>query len=58
VDGFFVALELKRKKMKASKLQEFYLKRVTDSGGVALVAYPENWEEVKEVLMKFANRRD
>lgn len=50
VRGHFVALEVKSSTGKTSKLQDYNLKKINDSGGVALVVNPENWEEVKTYL--------
>lgn len=47
VNGVFVAIELKRAKSeKPDELQRWNMKKIISSGGVALLAYPENWDEV------------
>jgi hypothetical protein len=48
----FVALELKSLSGKLSRLQETNLLLISISGGVSLVAHPDNWEEIKEILLK------
>ena len=50
--GWFIAIELKSKNKKPEPLQEFELDCIAASGGVALVAYPENWIEIyKKIAM-------
>ena len=51
VHGTFVALELKSRGEVARPLQEHKHDRVRRAGGVALVASPDNWEEVKQQLI-------
>lgn len=52
IRGKFVALELKAKGGKVSGLQRFKLNEVNRCGGYALVADPDNWEEIKQLLSK------
>ena len=47
VNGFFVSIELKRNpKAKVDALQVYNLDRIEQSGGLAFIAYPENWESI------------
>ncbi len=50
INGRFVALELKAKRGKLSKLQEIALKDIQLARGVALVPSPQNWEVIKAHL--------
>lgn len=50
IRGLFVALELKDTKGALSKMQEYKLGEIDRTGGVALVADPRNWPEVREIL--------
>jgi len=51
VKGNFVALELKAKKGKPSKLQELKIKKINEAGGVGRIVYPDNFDEIyKEIL--------
>lgn len=55
INGRFVAIELKASaKDKASKLQEWTLDQISKAGGIALIACPENWAEVKELLINLS----
>ncbi len=51
VFGDFVSLELKAAGEKPRPLQEHKLNKVVKAGGVRLVASPDNWEEVKQILL-------
>jgi hypothetical protein len=46
VNGMFVALELKSKQGRASKIQEFNLNKINNAKGLGLVVYPDNWSKV------------
>lgn len=57
LNGSFVAIELKgsRKKLlggsnKSTKLQMFELVKIDKAGGYAAMAFPENWDSIKEEL--------
>lgn len=45
VNGRFVGLELKTDTGKLSVLQEYNLKRIEESGGIAIVMTPSNFQE-------------
>ena len=51
VRGRFVALELKAEGEKPRKLQEYKLEKIRKAGGIRLVASPENWSNIKQVLV-------
>lgn len=51
IRGRFVALELKKsEKDTPRKIQLYKLREVERTGGLAITAYPENWEQVKSLL--------
>ena len=52
INGNFVALELKARGGKLTKLQEHHLGLIEKAGGLSLVARPDNWGEVKATLLK------
>lgn len=54
VNGTFVGLELKSEEGTLSALQSFNLRQIERCGGVAIVADPKNWEEVKTRLKQLA----
>jgi hypothetical protein len=45
VCGRFVAIELKTDTGKLSALQEYNLKKITESGGISIVMTPSNFKE-------------
>lgn len=59
INGRFVALELKRSKGAViSELQKHVLKKINDAGGLGLVVYPENWDEIKETIQNLIGDRN
>ena len=50
INGRFCGLELKKDGEKPRPIQQWLLDRITDCKGVALVACPSNWDEVKRYL--------
>lgn len=50
--GIFVGLELKSEHGSLSSLQSYNLAEIERCGGVAIVAFPQNWAEVKLQLQK------
>lgn len=50
--GIFVGLELKDDLGSLSSLQEYNLKQIEKCGGIAMVAYPKNWDEIKMRLKR------
>lgn len=58
VNGMFFGIELKRSKTtKADKLQIYTGMQIAKAGGLALVAYPENWDKIKEILQRYAGEK-
>jgi len=54
LNGYFVALELKSKLGKASEIQKFKLEKISKSGGVSILCYPDNWGIVYDFLKRIA----
>lgn len=52
VAGRFVSLELKAASGVTAPLQEFKRQQVNKTGGVGLIASPQNWEEIKKLLLQ------
>lgn len=56
INGLFVALELKKDgKSKTTRIQDYELGKIRKAGGVALLAYPGNWEETVGLLRRMAD---
>lgn len=59
VNGRFVALELKKSsKEKPDPLQLHNLELIQKAGGVGLVVFPENWNEVYDQLKTIAGGKN
>ena len=56
IRGTFVAIEFKASRnSRVTPLQKYSLSRVASSDGVALVIFPENWDQYYQVLENFAD---
>lgn len=49
--GRFIALELKAENGRASKLQEYEISQIKESGGIALIVRPSDFEWLKNFLL-------
>jgi Holliday junction resolvase len=50
IRGMFFAIEFKSANGKLTKLQEHTLFKISDAGGFAFVAFPDNWDSVLQTL--------
>lgn len=50
VNGFFVAIEVKGEKGKPSPLQIWNRKKIQEAEGIALILYPDQYEDFKELV--------
>ncbi len=50
VNGKFLAIEVKGDDGEPSKLQLHEIEEIKKAGGVALVSYPDDFEELKELI--------
>lgn len=50
VNGYFVAVELKATKGKPSELQKWNIEKIRDAGGLAIILYPDQFEEFKDLI--------
>ncbi len=48
VNGKFVGVELKAEKGKTSSLQDYNIKKIQESGGIAIVLRPSGFEDFKK----------
>lgn len=54
INGLFIGLELKDDGKEPDPLQEFKLDNIKNAKGIALVAQPQNWDEIYEILKEIA----
>lgn len=53
VRSHFVGLELKKdSKVEPEELQKYELAQIKKAGGVGLVAHPDNWKTIYEIICK------
>lgn len=52
VNGHFVAIEVKAQNGKPSDLQLYNVKKIREAGGVAIILYPDGFDEFKKLIGK------
>ena len=55
INGVFVALELKGKGGKPTKLQELNINHINAAGGIGLILYPADFKEFKTLVKEVSN---
>ena len=50
LNGKFLGIEVKASNGRLSELQLWNIEQIKKAGGVAMVLYPEQWEEFKELI--------
>lgn len=50
LNGYFVAIEVKAANGKPSELQKHHVKKINDSGGFAMILYPQDWNLFKKLV--------
>lgn len=52
VNGHFVAIEVKAPNGKPSELQIWNVREIEKAGGVAMILYPKDFDEFKQLIIK------
>lgn len=52
VNGHFIGLELKAENGKPSELQEYNVRKIKEAGGIAMILYPKNFEDFKDLIYR------
>lgn len=52
VNGRFVGIEVKAENGRPSELQLWNQKEIRKSNGISVIAYPEQWDELKKLIDK------
>lgn len=52
VNGYFVAIEVKAENGKPSELQLWNRDKIKESGGIAIILYPKDFEDFKKLIIK------
>ena len=50
INGYFLAIEVKGDGGEPSKLQLHEITKIDEAGGIALVSYPDDFEELKDLI--------
>ena len=50
INGHFVAVEVKAEHGTPSELQKHHVKMITDAGGYAIILYPQDWGDFKNLI--------
>ena len=50
LNGHFVGIEFKAEKGKPSELQKYNIKKIKEAGGIAMIVYPDDFEDIKKLL--------
>lgn len=58
VNGYFLAIEVKADKGKPSELQLWNREKIREAGGISLIAYPNQWEDLKLLIDDLIKRPD
>lgn len=56
VNGYFVAIEVKASNGKPSELQLWNRKQIRDSGGICVIVYPDQLEDLKMLIDDLIHR--
>ena len=56
VNGRFVAIEVKAEKGKPSELQLYHQQKIKDSGGIAYILYPKDFDEFKKDIINLLDK--
>ena len=55
VNGKFLAIEVKAEHGRVSELQNYQIEQIKKSGGRALIVYPKDFEEFKQIVEELKN---
>ena len=57
VNGYFLAVEVKAENGRPSELQKYHVAKINESGGYAIILYPEHYEKFKQLVKCLNDRR-
>lgn len=52
VNGYFVAIEVKAENGTPSDLQEYNVRKINEAGGIAMILYPKNFGDFKDLIYR------
>lgn len=51
VNSYFLAIEVKAENGRPSELQKWNVEKIRDAGGIAIILYPNQFEEFKSLVV-------
>lgn len=52
INGYFVGIEVKAENGKPSELQKYHVEKIKQAGGIALILYPKDFEDFKNLIYR------
>lgn len=56
--GYFLGVELKAKNGRPSELQIWNIEKIKEAGGIAVVLYPDQFEDFKNLVKELKKQRE
>lgn len=53
IHGHSIEVEIKQERGRTSDLQEYMIEQINDSGGRAMVVFPKDFDEFKEIIESY-----
>lgn len=57
INGYFLAVEVKASNGKPSELQKYHVAKINNAGGYAVILYPDQFAEFKQLVKCLNDRR-
>ena len=54
-NGYFLGLEIKAENGKPSDLQEYNMEQIKKAGGIGMIVYPKDFDDLKELIRRLNN---
>ncbi len=54
INGYFVAIEVKAQNGRPSDLQLWNREKIREAGGISVIVYPDQWEDLKLLINDLA----
>lgn len=54
-NGYFLGLEIKAENGKPSELQEYNMEQIKKAGGIGMIVYPKDFDDLKELIRRLNN---
>lgn len=54
-NGYFLGLEIKAENGKPSELQKYNMEQIKKAGGIGMIVYPKDFDDLKELIRRLNN---